>query len=113
MEDRIEYYERMLAGNPVNPTGLLALANEYRKAGRHEDETVTLERYVSTHDGRERTRRQHPPWIQFSAPLTGDNAGRVGLTRAREPPAPRRPLRRSTNCESGRTRSTSRIFSIA
>ena len=50
MEDRIEYYERMLADNPDNPTGLLALANEYGKVGRHEDETVTLERYVSTHD---------------------------------------------------------------
>ena len=50
MEDRIEYYERMLADNPDNPTGLLALANEYGKAGRDEDETVTLERYVSTHD---------------------------------------------------------------
>lgn len=41
MEDRIEYYERMLADNP---TGLLALAKEYGKAGRDEDETVTLER---------------------------------------------------------------------
>ena len=60
MEDRIEYYERMLADNPNNPTGLLALANEYGKAGRDEDETVTLERYVSTHD-RERTGRQRPP----------------------------------------------------
>ena len=38
MEDRIEYYERMLADNPDNPTGLLALANEYGKAGRDEDE---------------------------------------------------------------------------
>ena len=50
MEDRIEYYERMLADNPDNPTGLLALANEYGKAGRDEDEAVTLQRYVSTHD---------------------------------------------------------------
>lgn len=50
MEDRIEYYERMLADNPDNPTGLLALANEYGKAERYEDETVTLERYVSGHD---------------------------------------------------------------
>jgi hypothetical protein len=32
LEDRIEYYERMLADNPDNPTGLLALANEYGKA---------------------------------------------------------------------------------
>ena len=66
-EDRIEYYERMLADNP---TGLLALANEYGKAGRDEDEAVTLERYVSTHD-RKRTGRQHPPWIRFSARLPG------------------------------------------
>ncbi|MDP8940094.1 MAG: tetratricopeptide repeat protein, partial [Actinomycetota bacterium] len=32
-----------------NPTGLLALANEYQKAGRHEDEAAVLERYVSVH----------------------------------------------------------------
>src|SRR5215208_7249572 len=38
MEDRIDYFERMLADNPDNPTGLLALANEYEKAGRAEDE---------------------------------------------------------------------------
>ena len=38
MEDRIEYYEWKLADNPDNPTGLLALANEYGKAGRDEDE---------------------------------------------------------------------------
>ena len=50
MQDRIEYYERMLADNPNNPTGLLALANEYGKAGRHEDEAATLQRYVSAHD---------------------------------------------------------------
>ena len=48
--DRIEYFERMLADNPDNPTGLLALANEYGKAGRDEDETAVLERYVATHD---------------------------------------------------------------
>ena len=35
MEDRIGYFERMLAENPDNPTGLLALANEYGKAERH------------------------------------------------------------------------------
>ena len=29
MEDRIEHFERMLADNPDNPTGPLALANEY------------------------------------------------------------------------------------
>ncbi len=50
MEDRIDYFERMLADNPDNPTGLLALANEYGKAGRHEDEAVVLERYVATHE---------------------------------------------------------------
>ena len=49
MEDRINYFERMLADNPDNPTGLLALANEYRKVERYEDEAATLERYVSTH----------------------------------------------------------------
>jgi len=50
VEDRIVYFERMLADNPDNPTGLLALANEYNKAGRHEDEAAVLERYVATHD---------------------------------------------------------------
>ncbi len=49
MEDRIEYFERMLADNPDNPTGLLALANEYQKVGRYEDEAAVLERYVSLH----------------------------------------------------------------
>jgi tetratricopeptide (TPR) repeat protein len=47
MQDRIDYFERMLADNPDNPTGLLALANEYQKAGRGEDEAATLERYVA------------------------------------------------------------------
>ena len=49
MEDRIEYFERMLKDNPDNPTGLLALANEYHKAARYEDEAVVLERYVYFH----------------------------------------------------------------
>ena len=49
-EGRIPYFERMLADNPDNPTGLLALANEYEKAGRHEDEAAVLERYTSKHD---------------------------------------------------------------
>ena len=49
MEDRIEYFERMLADNPDNPTGLLALANEYNKADRYEDEATVLERYLSLH----------------------------------------------------------------
>ncbi len=48
--NRIEYFERMLADNPDNPTGLLALANEYGKAGRDEDEALVLQRYVGTHD---------------------------------------------------------------
>jgi tetratricopeptide (TPR) repeat protein len=48
-ENRIEYFERMVASNPDNPTGLLALANEYRKAGRHEDEAAALERYLAVH----------------------------------------------------------------
>ena len=50
MEDRIEYFERMLADNPDNPTGLLALANEYNKVGRHEDEAAALQRYVRNHE---------------------------------------------------------------
>ena len=49
MKDRIGYFERMPAENPDNPTGLLALANEYAKAGRHEDEVAVLQRYVATH----------------------------------------------------------------
>jgi tetratricopeptide (TPR) repeat protein len=48
-ENRIEYFERMVAANPDNPTGLLALANEYQKAGRPEDEAAALERYLSVH----------------------------------------------------------------
>lgn len=50
MDDRISYFERMLADNPDNPTGLLALANEYEKAGRHDDEAATLRRYLATHE---------------------------------------------------------------
>ena len=34
MEDGFYYFERALADNPDNPMGLLALANEYGKAGR-------------------------------------------------------------------------------
>jgi len=49
VEDRINYFERMLAENPDNPTGLLALANEYAKVDRYEDEAAVLERYVSVH----------------------------------------------------------------
>jgi tetratricopeptide (TPR) repeat protein len=47
VENRIEYFERMLADNPDNPTGLLALANEYQKAGREEDEAAVLQRYLA------------------------------------------------------------------
>lgn len=53
MEDagsRISYFERMLADNPDNPTGLMALANEYGKAGRHEDEAAVLKRYTEAHE---------------------------------------------------------------
>jgi tetratricopeptide (TPR) repeat protein len=50
VEDRINYFERMLADNPDNPTGLLALANEYQKAERYEDEAAVLERYISSHE---------------------------------------------------------------
>jgi tetratricopeptide (TPR) repeat protein len=50
MEDRIDYFERMLADNPRNPMGLLALANEYKKAGRDEDEAAALKRYVEAHE---------------------------------------------------------------
>ena len=50
MEDRIDYFERMLADNPRNPMGLLALTNEYKKAGRDEDEAAALKRYVEAHE---------------------------------------------------------------
>jgi len=50
VEDRIDYFERMLADNPRNPMGLLALANEYKKAGRDEDEAAALKRYVEAHE---------------------------------------------------------------
>ncbi|MDQ3795457.1 MAG: hypothetical protein M3316_07290 [Actinomycetota bacterium] len=40
MDDRGSYFERMLA---ENPTGLLALANEYRKAERYEGGAAVLE----------------------------------------------------------------------
>jgi tetratricopeptide (TPR) repeat protein len=48
-ENRIEYFERMVADNPDNPTGLLVLANEYQKAQRYEDEATALERYLSVY----------------------------------------------------------------
>lgn len=49
-ENRIEYFERMVADNPDNPTGLLALANEYGKAKRYGDEAAALQRYVANHE---------------------------------------------------------------
>lgn len=81
MEDRISYFERMLADNPDNPTGLMALANEYGKAGREEDEAAVLQRYVNAHE-RERNERKHTPWVRFSATLTGERAGQVEVARA-------------------------------
>jgi hypothetical protein len=81
LEDRTEYFERMLADNLDNPTGLLALANEYNKAERYEDEAAVLERYVATHV-HERSDRQRLHWLRFSAPLTGDATNEVNLTRA-------------------------------
>ena len=50
MENRIEYFEKMLADNPDNPTGLLALANEYGKVDRDRDEAAVLRRYIEAHD---------------------------------------------------------------
>ena len=47
---RIEYFEKMLENSPDNPTGLLALANEYNKAGRRADEAEALQRYVARHE---------------------------------------------------------------
>ncbi|MDP8952217.1 MAG: hypothetical protein M3N18_08280 [Actinomycetota bacterium] len=81
MEDRIEYFERMLADNPDNPTGLLALANEYNKAARYEDESVVLERYVATHE-RERTTRQQEARIRFRARLTEAGVEQVEVASA-------------------------------
>jgi hypothetical protein len=81
LEDRTEYFERMLADNLDNPTRLLALANEYNKAERYEDEAAVLERYVATHV-HERSDRQRLHWLRFSAPLTGDATNEVNLTRA-------------------------------
>ena len=81
MEDRIEYFERMLADNPDNPTGLLALANEYNKVGRHEDEAAVLKRYVQTHED-ERTSRQHESQLRFRARLTEAGVEQVEVASA-------------------------------
>ena len=76
MEDRIEYFERMLADNPDNPTGLLALANEYNKARRYEDEAAVLQRYVAMHED-ECPERQRVPSVRFRASLTGSGVERI------------------------------------
>ena len=81
VEDRIDYFERMLTDNPDNPTGLLALANEYKKAGRDEDEAAVLKRYVGAHE-RERSERQNAPRFSFRARLTGEGAGAIELVAA-------------------------------
>jgi hypothetical protein len=81
VEDRIDYFERMLADNPDNPTGLLALANEYGKVERYEDEAAVLERYVLKHE-RERTVRQHTPQMRVRAQLTDDGVERVEVASA-------------------------------
>jgi hypothetical protein len=44
VEDGIECFERMPTDNP---TGLLALANEYDEVGRHDDEAMVPERYAT------------------------------------------------------------------
>ena len=77
-QNRIDYFERMLADNPENPTGLLALANEYKKAGREEEEAAVLKRYVEAHE-RERSERQRAPRFSFRARLNGDGAGTIEL----------------------------------
>ena len=71
----------MLAQNPENPTGLLALANEYGKAERHEDEAAVLERYVATHED-EGTEWKHTSWLTFRARLTGEGAEKVEVAGA-------------------------------
>jgi thioredoxin-like negative regulator of GroEL len=81
-QNRIDYFERMLADNPENPTGLLALANEYKKAGREEDEAAVLKRYVEAHED-ERSGRQHESQITFRTRLTGDGAGAIEFVGAR------------------------------
>jgi tetratricopeptide (TPR) repeat protein len=54
-QNKIEYFERMVTDNPDNPTGLLALANEYQRAERYEDEAAVLGRYVASHPNDEGT----------------------------------------------------------
>jgi hypothetical protein len=47
VEDGTEYYERVSADNP---TGLLALVNEYDEVDCHEDEATVLERYAASQE---------------------------------------------------------------
>lgn len=44
VEDGTEYYERVSAGNP---TGLLALVNEYDEVDSHEDEATVPKHYAT------------------------------------------------------------------
>lgn len=44
MENGTEYYERVSADNP---TGLLALVNEYDEVDSHEDEATVPEHYAT------------------------------------------------------------------
>ena len=82
MEDRIDYFERMLADNPDNPTGLLALANEYQKAGREEEEAAVLQRYLASRP----TTRETPThaWATCS-PTWDEQTRRVPPTRRASP----------------------------
>lgn len=50
MESRIAYFEKLLAEDPKNPTGLMALANEYQKADRQEDVVRVLQQYLASHE---------------------------------------------------------------
>jgi hypothetical protein len=80
VEDRINNFERMLADNPDNPTGLLALANECQKLERYEDEAAVLKRYVANRDD-EGTPRQHTYQIRFAATLTKKGIGPLEVSR--------------------------------
>jgi len=74
----VERFERMLVDNPENPTGLPALADEYKKPGREEDEAAVLRRYVEANE-RGRSGRQHAPRVSFRARLNGEGAGTIEL----------------------------------
>jgi hypothetical protein len=80
VEDRINYFERMLADYPDNLTGLLALANEYQKAERYDDEAAVQKRCVASHDD-EGTPRQRTYQIRFAATPTEDCVGRLEASR--------------------------------